>query len=117
MGDELLYSGTLSMQVETLERFLERPRDGHLPINLVLRLVTQLCAALQHAHEHGIVHGNIHPSSILMQDEEHVLLTNFSMRRTYQANDAPVAPIDEGNPAYTAPEQSLGMPRPASDIY
>jgi serine/threonine protein kinase len=117
MGDELLYSATLSMQVETLEQFLERPREGFLPINLVLRLVTQLCAALQHAHEQGIVHGNIQPSSILMQDEEHVLLTNFSMRRAYQPGDAPVAHIGEGNPAYTAPEQSLGMPRPASDIY
>src|SRR6266699_159659 len=89
MGDELLYSATLSMQVETLE----------------------------HAHEQGIVHGNIQPSSILMQDEEHVLLTNFSMRRAYQPGDSPVAHIDEGNPAYTAPEQSLGMLSPASAIY
>ena len=117
VGDELLYCATLSMQVETLEQFLERQREGFLPVNLVLRLVTQLCAALQHAHEHGIVHGNVQPSSILMQDEEHVLLTNFSMRRAYQPGDAPVPHIDEGSPAYTAPEQSLGMPRPASDIY
>src|SRR5260370_6593235 len=117
VGDDLRYSATLSMQVETLEHLLEHPREGFLPINLVLPWVTQLCAALQHVNDHGIVQGNVKLSSILMQDEEHVLLTNFSMRRVYQANDAPVAHIDEGNPAYTAPEQSLGMPRPASDIY
>ena len=117
VGDGLLYSATLLMQAETLEQFLERRGEEFLPINLVLRLVTQLCAALQHTHEHGIVHGNIQPSSILMQHEEHVLLTNFSMRRTYQQNDSPVAHIDEGNPAYTAPEQSLGILSPASDIY
>jgi len=116
-GDELLYSATLLMQVETLEQFLERPREGFLPIKLVLRLVTQLCAALQHAHENGIVHGNVQPSSILMQDEEHVLLTNFSMRRAYQPGNTQVAQIDAGNPAYTAPEQSLGLLSPASDIY
>jgi len=116
-GDELLYSATLLMQVETLEHFLEHPQEGFLPIKLVLRLVTQLCAALQHAHENGIVHGNVQPSSILMQDEEHVLLTNFSMRRAYQPGDTQVSHIDEGNPAYTAPEQSLGMPCPATDIY
>jgi len=117
VGAGLLYSATVLMQVKTLEQFLERHREGCLPIDLVLHLVTQLCAALQHAHEHGIVHGNVQPSSILMQHEEHILLTNFSMRRAYQQNDSPVAHIDEGNPAYTAPEQSLGMLSPASDIY
>jgi serine/threonine protein kinase len=117
VGDGLLYSATLLMQVETLEQFLERHGEEFLPIDLVLRLVTQLCAALQHTHEHGIVHGNVQPSSILMQHEEHVLLTNFSMRRAYQQNDSPVAHIEEGNPAYTAPEQSLGMLSPKSDIY
>ena len=78
------------------------------------------CAALQYAHEHGIVHGNVQLSSILMRNQEHVmlpLLTHFGMRRAYQEGDPLVSHIDEGNAAYVAPEQALGMIRPASDVY
>ena len=39
------------------------------------------------------------------------------MKHIYQENDPLVAQIEEGNAAYVAPEQVVGMITPASDIY
>ena len=116
-GDDLLYCATLCTEAETLEHYLKRQPEQYLPVPLVVRFLTQLCAALHYAHEQGIVHGNIQPSSILLSNEEHVLLTHFAMKRTYQDGEPLVAQIEEGNAAYSAPEQALGIVRPASDIY
>ncbi len=115
---DLLYSVSLLPEgTETLEAFLKRQPDRLLPLPLVMRFVTQLCSALQYAHEHDIVHGNIQPACLLLSGEEELLVTNFSMRRMYQDGDPLMAEIDMGNPAYMAPEQSLGIALPASDIY
>ncbi|MFL5659402.1 MAG: serine/threonine-protein kinase [Ktedonobacteraceae bacterium] len=119
-GDDLLYCATLIPGAETLEQYLKRMEQQPeylLPVPLVVRFVAQLCDALQYAHEQSIVHGNIQPTSILVQDEEDVLLTHFGMKRAYQDGEPLAAHIDEGNAAYIAPEQALGMIRPASDIY
>lgn len=116
-GDELLYSATVFPDAETLEQFLERQQGRLLPVDLVVQFVTQLCAALEYLHQRDIVHGNIQPSSILVRDGTNVLLTNFGLRRAHQDGEPMVAHIDEGNPAYVAPEQALGMLLPASDIY
>src|ERR1051326_4327169 len=119
-GEDLLYCATLIAEAETLEQYLSRIEqlpEYLLPVPVVVKFVAQLCDALQYAHEQGIVHGNIQPASILVQDEEDVLLTQFGMKRAYQDGEPFVAQIDEGNAAYIAPEQALGMIRPASDIY
>lgn len=116
-GEGLLYSVTRLIEAETLEQFLKRT-DGQLaPINAIVGLINQLCAALQYAHEHEIVHGNVQPSSILLQPGGHLLLTNFSMKRSYLDGEPVVAQVEEGNAAYIAPEQVVGMITPASDIY
>lgn len=116
-GEDLLYSATVFPEAETLEQFLARQPQHFLPLDSVVRVTTQLCAALQYAHTQDIVHGNIQPSSILVRDGAHLLLTNFGLRRAYQENEPGVSHINEGNAAYTAPEQVLGMLSPASDIY
>ena len=63
------------------------------------------------------MHGNIQPSSILLEGETELLLTNFSMKHIRQESDAVVAQVQEGNAAYIAPEQVVGILSPACDIY
>ena len=116
-GDGLLYTATLFSEEQTLAQRLERQKDVFLPVAMVVRYVTQLCAALQYVHEHNIVHGNVQPTSILMRDEDNILLTNFGMKRAYQEGEPLLAQVEEGNPAYCAPEQVVGMLSAASDIY
>ena len=116
-GEELLYSATLLTEAETLEHVLRRQQGQMIAIERAVQLVTQLCDAVEYAHQQGIVHGNIQPSSIVVNDENDVLLTNFGLRHAYQPGDPLVSQISEGNPAYIAPEQALGMVMPANDIY
>ncbi len=116
-GDDLLYTATRADGSPTLAHILERQEIETLPIAGVVKLITQICDALQYAHERGIVHGNFQPSSILVSPDGQVRLTNFSLKRAYQAKDQAVAQVEEGNAAYVAPEQAVGMLSPASDIY
>ncbi len=116
-GDELLYCATLAPEGETLAQWLERYPGRQIPVSFAVRIITQLCSALQYAHERGIVHGNIQPASILIDDEEHIRLTHFGMKRSYQKGEPLVSQLREGNAAYVAPEQALGMIQEASDIY
>ena len=116
-GDELLYCVTLFPETETLEHFFERQTQRVLPIERVLYLMVQLCDAVQYLHAHNIVHGNIQPSSIYLRNGQDTVLTNYGMRRAYQEGEQLASLLDEGNVAYVAPEQSLGMICPASDVY
>src|SRR5579872_2498992 len=120
-GDDLLYSVTQLSEAQTLEQFLERwaieQQDVSLPLPLVARIITQIGAALQYAHEKHIAHGNIQPASVLLESEARLLLTNFGMKHIRQEGDAIVAQVQEGNAAYIAPEQVVGILSPASDIY
>ncbi len=118
-GEDLLFCVTESTEAETLEQVLQKTenQEHFLPMPLVVRFIMQLCAALQYAHEQHIVHGNIQPSSILVQSNQQILLTDFSMKRIYQEGEPLAAQIGDGNQAYVAPEQVVGMLSPASDIY
>ena len=118
-GDELLFDVTEFPKDKTLESILECGEDEELfrSLHEIVHLITQLCDALQYIHNQRIVHGNIQPSSLLIQSDHTLLLTNFSMKHIYQENEPLVAQIEEGNAAYVAPEQVVGMITAASDIY
>ncbi len=116
-GNDLLYCVTLFPEVETLAHYLKRQNERFLPIERVLHLIVQLCDAVQCLHENNIVHGNIQPSSIYLRNDQDVLLTNYGMRRAYREGEPLASLLDEGNALYIAPEQSLGMTYPASDVY
>ena len=116
-GDDLLYCATLVPEGETLEHILTQYTWREVPVSLAVSLVMQLCSVLQYVHEQGIVHGNIQPSSMYIDKNEQVLLTHFGMKRAYREGEPFVSQIHEGNAAYIAPEQALGMTRSASDIY
>jgi ABC-type phosphate transport system substrate-binding protein len=118
-GEDLLFCVTESTEAETLEQVLQQTerQEKFIQMPELVRMITQLCAALQYAHEQHIVHGNIQPSSILVQSNQHILLTDFSMKRSCQEGEPLVAQIEEGNQAYVAPEQVVGLLSPASDIY
>jgi ABC-type phosphate transport system substrate-binding protein/serine/threonine protein kinase len=116
-GDDVLYTATREDGTPTLADLLARQRERTLPLPVVATLTSQICEALQYAHERGIVHGNLQPSSILISPDGQVRLTDFSCKRAYHEGEAALAQVEEGNAAYIAPEQAVGMLAPASDIY
>lgn len=116
-GDDVLYTATREDGTPTLEQLLTRQASRTLPIPVVAKLLTQICEALQYAHEQGIVHGNLQPSSILIGPAGQVRLTDFSFKHAYREGEPAIAQVEEGNVAYVAPEQVVGMLARASDIY
>jgi serine/threonine protein kinase len=109
-----------------------------LPVRpaLVADLVAQTAEALQHAHDRGIIHRDVKPGNLLVRllrpgqapdsatmasgegytpGQYYVLLADFGLARflTSVAEGTSTA----GTPLYSAPEQYLGHPDPASDQY
>lgn len=116
-GDDLLYAITVLPALSTLEQVMQKQLDSRLSLPLVEKIMLQLCSALQYVHERHIVHGNIQPSSIYLDDDGEILLSNFSMQRPYCTDQMLMTQIGEGSIYYMAPEQGLGMNSSACDIY
>ncbi len=103
----------------TLKALLKAERP--LPLGLALRYLGELADAIDaiHAHPQNIVHRDIKPSNLLIhQDDGRLMIADFGIARAMQKE----RPLTQGGFAlgtenYTAPEQGMGHPEPASDIY
>jgi len=92
-----------------------------LPLAMTLRYLGELADAIDaiHAHPQRIVHRDIKPSNLLIsQDDGRLMVADFGIARAMEKEK----PLTQGGFAlgtehYTAPEQGMGNPEPASDIY
>lgn len=115
-GEGLLYVVTPYMQAGTLEDLLLRV-GGRFSALQALPIVQQLCDAVQYAHEQHAIHGNIKPTNVLVSPQGSMLLADFGVAGDYADGQQSLTQIGWGAAEYTAPEQSLGVLRPESDIY
>ena len=115
-GEGLLYVVTPYMQAGTLEDLLLRV-GGRFSALQALPIVQQLCDAVQYAHEQQAIHGNIKPTNVLVSPQGSMLLADFGVAGDYADGQQSLTQIGWGAAEYTAPEQSLGVLRPESDIY
>lgn len=115
-GEGLLYSVTPLVTTGTLEDLLRRV-GGKFTSMQALQIMQQLCSAVKYAHEHEVIHGNIKPTNVFVAADSRMLLTDFGIVRGYDDSQQSLTRIGWGSAEYTAPEQSLGVLRRASDIY
>lgn len=115
-GDGLLYVVTPYISTGTLPDFMKRV-GGKLSPMQAEPIARQLCSALDYAHERGVIHGNIKPTNIFVGLDGRVLLADFGVARSYPDSQESLTRIGWGSAEYVAPEQSLGLLRPSSDIY
>ncbi len=105
-----------------------RPIDAYceehaLPIAERLRLFQQVCAAVAYAHRHLIVHRDLKPRNILVAADGSIKLLDFGIAKILQdpgesASHATMTAISALTPAFSSPEQILGLPiTTASDVY
>ncbi len=104
---------------ETLSGWLERWRR---PWPSILDAFRQAGEALSHAHGHGLAHGDFKPENILVDDKDHVRVTDFGLACRLDSPFLPGRPgwvalpveVEEhpvmGTPRYMAPEQFTGHP-------
>jgi serine/threonine protein kinase len=119
--DGLLYLVMEFLDGTDLQSVIDR--EGHLPLERLVRIMMQVCAALGHVHRHGVIHRDIKPGNILLvaghDDDEDVpteiaKVCDFGIALASGAEGARVA----GTPHYMSPEQCMGAEVDArSDIY
>lgn len=93
-----------------------KPRDA-------ATLIAKISRAVHHAHERGVLHRDLKPSNVIIDRENHPLVTDFGLAKRIDLPDE--NPLTQpgailGTPSYMAPEQvssSRGVVGPASDVY
>ena len=115
-GENLLYLVTPLVESGTLASLLQKV-GGRFSATQALPIVRQLCSAVQYAHEHGVSHGNIKPSNVFVAPDGRMLLADFGIAHGFDDSQQSLTRVGWGSAEYAAPEQSLGVLRPTSDIY
>lgn len=101
----------------TLQSVL-RQHGGPLTPAESLVYLQPLTAALHFAHQEGVVHRDLKPANILLDQNNHLYITDFGIARIL--SDASTLTMDStvGTPHYMSPEQILiGEVTVATDIY
>ena len=85
-------------------------------------LLRQMGQALTAAHQQGVIHRDLKPENIMLQiagAEEHVRLIDFGIATVLDTAEAGSSRTTQvvGTRDYMSPEQLLGRPSHASDIY
>lgn len=96
----------------------------NLPTDLIAvgHYLDQIASALEHAHQHAVLHRNLSTSSIFMQADHQVVVTEFGLLRIHELSREESQPTRaytfDGSSETSAPEQLLGKPVDAyTDIY
>jgi eukaryotic-like serine/threonine-protein kinase len=93
-------------------------REKRLPMPRILSIFRQICEGLQAAHAKGVIHRDLKPQNVMLDAEDHVLLTDFGLAKTVEQSGVTQTGAIVGTPYYMSPEQVKGETAgPQSDIY
>ncbi|GGL44343.1 Stk1 family PASTA domain-containing Ser/Thr kinase [Sporolactobacillus putidus] len=100
----------------TLKEFIK----DYSPISISesVHIMKQIARAIAHAHARGIVHRDIKPHNILIDEEEHVKVTDFGIALAVSDSTITYTHSIIGSAHYLSPEQARGGKATVkSDIY
>ncbi|KNC73894.1 CAMK/CAMKL protein kinase, partial [Sphaeroforma arctica JP610] len=92
-------------------------KKEHLTEKEARRFFRELVSAIDHCHLSGVLHRDLKLENILLSAEKHVLVTDFGLGRSYQAEN--LCGTFCGTPLYAAPELVSGTKYfgPPADIW
>lgn len=89
-----------------------------LPFEESIYILKQIMSAIEHAHQNGIVHRDIKPHNILIDEEDHVKVTDFGIAVAMTSATITFTNSIMGSAHYLSPEQARGGKATfKSDIY
>ena len=84
----------------------------------ILELLNDMLAVLKFVHSNNVIHRDIKPENIIRRKRDNKLvLVDFGAAKEAEGMDASVTGTIIGSAAYIAPEQAVGKPKFASDLY
>lgn len=95
-------------------------KTGALPNARALNIALQLCSALDAAHSENVIHRDLKPRNILLDNSDHVFVTDFGLAKSMELEAASMTRTGDfiGTPLYMSPEQIESKPVDhRSDIY
>lgn len=100
----------MPLGIESLGERLERRMANALAMDFAL----QGLRALAHAHEHRVIHCDIKPENFILFPGRQLKLADFGFAKVSART---IKGSGSGTIDYIAPEQALGKPRLASDVF
>jgi tetratricopeptide (TPR) repeat protein len=92
--------------------------EGRLPIERVVRMFREICEGLAAAHDQQVLHRDLKPQNILVDEADHVHVTDFGLAKSVESSRLTESGVFMGTPDYISPEQVKGLPPDErSDIY
>ncbi len=118
--DRGAFDGTYYIAMEYLEgRTLKQliRDDAPLEVNRAIDLTVQMLKAARFAHRRGVIHRDLKPHNVIVDDNDHVKVTDFGIARA-GASDMTETGSIMGTAQYLSPEQAQGhaVSEP-SDLY
>ncbi len=84
----------------------------------IRELLNDMLAVLKFVHSNNVIHRDIKPENIIRRKRDNKLvLVDFGAAKTTEGKDSSKTGTIIGSAAYIAPEQAVGKPKFASDLY
>ncbi len=94
---------------------------GSISTHQALSWTFEILEGLSIVHKHGLVHRDVKPHNVLVDDEDHAVLTDFGLVRHLHGGVPYRTRTDQsmGTPNYRAPEQAVDAANvdPRADLY
>src|SRR5688572_17939471 len=112
------YMAMVFVEGQDLRQILKEvaERGEIMPYSDILNIVRGIGGGLDYAHSRGVIHRDIKPSNIMLDGENHAVLTDFGLALSIQEG---TLGDTFGSAHYIAPEQAVSSAKavPQSDLY